>query len=72
MKQIDERRFTAEENKTFVHKVTKDRIGNGIYIGENDSIENYTEEPMNESELVEFNSIHKNEVENNERQKQKR
>jgi len=72
MKQIDERRFTAEENKTFVHKVTKDRIGNGIYIGENDSIENYTEEPMNESELTEINNTRDNEMNNNENKKSKR
>jgi hypothetical protein len=52
MKQIDERRFCAEENMTFVHKEKGTRMGNRIYIGNNDSIENYEEQPMTEDELL--------------------
>lgn len=52
MKKIDEHRYQAEENKTFVHKTTLVRMGNGIYLADADDISNYTEEPMTEAELA--------------------
>lgn len=52
MKKIDEHRYQAEENKTFVHKTTLVRMGNGIYLADTDDISNYTEEPMTEAELA--------------------
>ena len=51
MKQIDEHRFQADEKQTFVHKSTGKRMGNGLYIADGDSIENYFEEPMTEAEI---------------------
>lgn len=51
MKQIDEHRFLADEQKTFVHKSSSKRMGNGIYLANGDSIENYTEEPMTPAEI---------------------
>lgn len=52
MKKIDEQRYQAEENMTFVHKTTLVRMGNGIYLADADDIGNYTEEPMTEAELA--------------------
>lgn len=51
MKQIDEHRFQAEEKQTFVHQSTGKRMGNGLFIADGDSIENYSEEPMTEAEI---------------------
>ena len=52
MKQIDEHRFQADEKQTFVHKSTGKRMGNGLYIADGDSIENYSEGPMTEAEIT--------------------
>ena len=51
MKQIDEHRFQADEQKTFVHKSSSKRMGNGIYLATGDDIGNYTEEPMTPAEI---------------------
>lgn len=51
MVKIDERRYTAEENMTFVHKKNGTRMGNRICLGSKDSIDNYTEEPMTQEEI---------------------
>lgn len=54
MKQIDEHRFQADEQKTFVHKSSSKRMGNGIYLATGDNIRNYTEEPMTPAEISAF------------------
>lgn len=51
MKQVDEYRFQADEQKTFVHKSSLIRMGNHIYIAYGDSIDNYSEEPMTDEEI---------------------
>lgn len=51
MKQIDEHRFQADEQMTFVNKSSSKRMGNGIYLANGDSIKNYTEEPMTPAEI---------------------
>lgn len=51
MKQIDEHRFQADEQKTFVHKSSSKRMGNGIYLATGDDIGNYTEELMTPAEI---------------------
>lgn len=56
MIQIDERRYRAEEGKTFVHKTTHVRMGNGIYLGDSDSIKNYKEVAMTEEEIAQIES----------------
>ena len=56
MIQIDERRYRAEEGKTFVHKTAHVRMGNGIYLGDSDSIKNYKEVAMTEEEITQIES----------------
>lgn len=51
MKQIDEHRFQADENKIFMHNATLVRMGNRIYISSDDSIANYAEVPMTDEEI---------------------
>ena len=43
MKTIDNVNYTSDEGKVFIHKETKEILGNGISLGLNDSIENYEE-----------------------------
>ena len=54
MIKIDERRYKADEGKTFVHKTTYVRMGNGIYLGDSDSIKNYKEEQMTDEEIAQI------------------
>ena len=60
MIQIDGRRYRAEEGKTFVHKTTHVRMGNGIYLGDSDSIKNYKEVAMTEEEIAQIESEKEN------------
>ena len=43
MKQINENDFLSDEGKIFKHKETNEIMGWGICLGDNDSIDNYTE-----------------------------
>lgn len=43
MKQINDNEYMSDEGKMFEHKETGVVFGWGIYIGENDSIDNYVE-----------------------------
>ena len=43
MKIIDGRNYLTDEGKVFIHKDTKNIMGWGICLGENDSIDNYEE-----------------------------
>ena len=43
MKTIDNRNYLTDEGKVFIHKHTKNIIGWGICLGENDTIDNYDE-----------------------------
>ena len=43
MKTINDRHYLSDEGKVFIHKETKDIMGWGICLGDNDSIENYEE-----------------------------
>lgn len=52
MKKIDNNRYQAEENMTFVRKATQVRMGNRMYLCDTDSIDNYTEEPMTAEEIA--------------------
>ena len=44
------RKFVAEEGKVFKHKITGDILSNELYLGINDSIDNYeqVDEPKEE------------------------
>jgi hypothetical protein len=43
MKTIDNRNYLTDEGKVFIHKHTKNIMGWGICLGENDTIDNYDE-----------------------------
>jgi hypothetical protein len=43
MKAINEKQYLSDEGKVFQHKKTKLILGWGIYLGDNDSINNYKE-----------------------------
>lgn len=43
MKTIDERNYLSDEGKVFMDKNTKEIMGWGICLGDDDSIENYEE-----------------------------
>ena len=43
MKTINDRQYLSDEGKVFIHKETKDIMGWGICLGDNDSIDNYEE-----------------------------
>jgi hypothetical protein len=43
MKTIDSRNYLTDEGKVFIHKDTKNIMGWGICLGENDTIDNYDE-----------------------------
>lgn len=51
---INNRAFEASEGMTFVRKKDNLRFGHFIYLSTTDSIDNYSEEPMTEEELKEF------------------
>lgn len=43
MKTIDSINYLTDEGKVFIHKDTKNIMGWGICLGENDTIDNYDE-----------------------------
>ena len=43
MKTINDRQYLSDEGKVFIHKETKEIMGWGICLGDNDSIDNYDE-----------------------------
>jgi hypothetical protein len=56
MKKIDDLRYQAEDDMTFVNKTTGVRYGRRIYLGA-DTIDNYEELPLTEDELAELTRI---------------
>lgn len=50
MKKLDEHRFTSDDGMIFVNKTNKVRMGKSIYIGRNDSIDNYIEDVITEED----------------------
>ena len=46
--------YNAEEGNTFVQKGTNIRYGNDLYLSIEDSIDNYSEEPMTDEEKAEI------------------
>ena len=52
--ELNNRHYTADENKTFVRVADKVRMSNDMYLAEIDSIDNYKEEKMTAEEIKEL------------------